>query len=314
MCLQLCTDITALFKWELFKCVALSVKSYRLSRVPELLKSGQIGNDWRQMEMLPLVSEKIHIFTSLFWHTGICFLVITEQDDKVAENNSHKIRRTWYFETGLYSVVTGNIREKKWHNMSCFGTLKMASALPCFRHSLDNVLIIKPEVHWQMKKKSLSAVLSITFGYLGAAWEKVTSCPGQKTGMSSQLWKWWEQLTACKPSVLKELVVLLLKCTPEKAAATKVRGIRGEDLGQMSGGDTGKETFWGTEVTHVRVGTAQGTAAQGSTPEGLGPWSREKMSKEQQKENIRCRKCPWTHRTNKEGLRVIHSKPEAGWC
>lgn len=29
--------------------------------------------------------------------------------------------------------------------MSCFGTLKMASAVPCFRHRMDNVLIIEKE-------------------------------------------------------------------------------------------------------------------------------------------------------------------------
>lgn len=99
--------------------------------------------------------ENTHFYVLFFsWHNGICFLVIIEQNDKVAENNSHKIRRTWYFQTGLYSVLTGNIRQNKSHNTSRFGTLKTASAIPCFRHGLDNVLMIKPQVHWHMKKKS----------------------------------------------------------------------------------------------------------------------------------------------------------------
>lgn len=70
--------------------------------------------------------ENTHFYITFFffWHNGICFLVITEQDDKVAENNSHKIRRTWYFQTWLYSVLTGNIRQNKSQNTSCFGTWK----------------------------------------------------------------------------------------------------------------------------------------------------------------------------------------------
>lgn len=110
--------------------------------------------------------ENTYFYIPFFWHNGICFLVIIEQDDKVAENNSQKIRRTRYFQTWLYSVVTGNIRQNKSPNMSCFGTLKMASAVLCFRHRLDNVLIIEPKVHWHMKKKSLAAVLSTT----GSIW------------------------------------------------------------------------------------------------------------------------------------------------
>lgn len=62
--------------------------------------------------------------------------------------------------------------------------------------------------------------------------------------------------------MLKEHVVLLLKCTSEKAAGTKARGHTGKkDLGQMREGVEGKEMFWGTAVTRVRVGAAQGTAA-----------------------------------------------------
>lgn len=87
------------------------------------------------MERLPLVSEKIHIFTSLFLqHNGKCFLII-EQADKIAENNSHKTRRTWCFQTGLYSVVPGTFRQNKSRNTDGWGTPKMASALPRFRHS-----------------------------------------------------------------------------------------------------------------------------------------------------------------------------------
>lgn len=79
--------------------------------------------------------------------------------------------------------------------------------------------------------------------------------------------------------MLKEPMVLLLQCTLEKVAATKVRGTRREDLGQMHQGATGKETFWGTGrgTVHIRVGTAQGLQP-GSTPEGLWPWSKGKKN------------------------------------
>lgn len=104
--------------------------------------------------------EKTHFYIPLlffFLHNGKCSLIITEQDDRVAENNSHKIRRTRYFQTWLYSVVTGNIRLSKSRNTSCFGTLSMASPLPLFRacpctHGISKeglrVIHSKPEAGW----------------------------------------------------------------------------------------------------------------------------------------------------------------------
>uniref|UniRef100_A0A8B9V8W7 Nucleolar protein 4 n=1 Tax=Anas zonorhyncha TaxID=75864 RepID=A0A8B9V8W7_9AVES len=54
----------------------------------------------------------------------------SEYADKVAENNSPEIIKTWCFQTGLYPLLTESIWQNKSQNVGCLRALKISFALP----------------------------------------------------------------------------------------------------------------------------------------------------------------------------------------